>query len=59
MKVFLLAVVIPGITLGCIWWGSWYVNRMCDRLLGLLEDMSGMEVGQPRPALSGERQLQR
>lgn len=45
MKVFLLAVIVLGITLGCIWWGSWYVNRMCDRLLGLLEDMSGMEVG--------------
>ena len=47
MKVFLLAVVVLGITLASIWWGSWYVNRMCDKLLELLENMSGMEVGDP------------
>ncbi|MBQ8402339.1 MAG: DUF4363 family protein [Clostridia bacterium] len=45
MKVFILAVMVFAIVVVCIFGGSLYVNRMCDRLLGLLENMGALEVG--------------
>lgn len=45
MKVFLLAVLVFAVTVGFIWWGSWYVGRMCDGILGALERMADLDVG--------------
>ena len=45
MRVFWLAVLFFGITLGCIWWGGWHVNRICDGLLAVLEEMSAVKPG--------------
>ncbi|MBQ3177910.1 MAG: DUF4363 family protein [Clostridia bacterium] len=45
MKVFMLAVLVFTVTVGCIWWSSWYVGKMCDGILGVLENIAELEMG--------------
>lgn len=45
MKVFVLAVLVFTVTVGFIWWGSWYVGKICDAILGVLENIAELEMG--------------
>lgn len=46
MRVFVLALVVFVVTAGCIGWGSWYVQRLCDRLSAVLEEMATLPLGE-------------
>lgn len=46
MRVFVLALAVFLATAGCIGWGSWYVSHLCDRLVGVLEDMAALPLGE-------------
>lgn len=58
MKVFVLAVLVFTVTVGCIWWGSWYVGRMCDGILGILESIAELETGDIAGFGAGYREIE-
>ncbi len=45
MRVFVLALVVFVATAGCIGWGSWYVQGLCDRLTEVLSQMTALAPG--------------
>ena len=59
MKVFVLAVVVFAVTIGCIWWSSWYVGRMCEGILGELEYMAALQPGDLTGFGKGYREIEK
>lgn len=45
MRVFVFAVAVFVATAFCIGLGSWYVQRLCDQLSGILERLAAVEMG--------------
>jgi len=59
MKVFVLALVVLAVTSGFVWWSSWYVVRMCNGILCVLENMADLEKGDFAGFGSGYREIER
>ena len=59
MKVFVLAVLVFAVTVGFIWWSSWYVGRMCDEILGTLENMADLDGEDLAGFGAGYREIER
>lgn len=59
MKVFVLAVLVFAVTVGVIWWGSWYVGRICEGILGVLETMVDLDAGDLAGFGAGYHEIER